>query len=84
MACILVYNPEVDPNVFSVATFYRENKPEIGNEILSWKAEKRSEDSQLRTSLRDVECFIALLEQFTMNTIRISTTKYSKAIVLQR
>ena len=84
LPCILVYKPEIDPNVFSGAIFHRENDPEKGNDILVWKAEKGPEDCQSRTSLRDAECFIPLLEQLTMNAIRISTTKYSKAIVLQR
>ena len=44
LPCILVYEPEIDPNVFSLATFHRENNPEKGNEILVWKAEKGSED----------------------------------------
>ena len=47
-----------------------------------WKAVKGSEDCQLRSSLRDDECFIPLLEQLTINTIRISITKYSKAMIL--
>ena len=52
---------------------------------LSWevlKALRGSEDSQLWSSLREAECFIPLLEQLTINAIRISITKYSKAIVL--
>ena len=84
LPCILVYNPEIDSDVFSVAKFHRANDPEKGNEILVWKAEKESEDCQLKTRLRDAECFITLLEQLTMNAIQISTTKYSRAIVLQR
>ena len=47
-----------------------------------WKAVKGSEDCQLRSSLRNAESFFPLLEQLAMNTIRISITKYSKAIVL--
>ena len=82
LPCILFYKPEIDPDVFSGATFHRENDPEKGNEILVWKAVKGSEDCQLRSSLRDAECFIPLLEQLTMNTIRISIRKYSKAVVL--
>ena len=61
LPCIFVYEPEIDPDVFSVATFHRENDPEKGNEILLWKAEKGSEDCQPRTSLWDAECFIPLL-----------------------
>ena len=47
-----------------------------------WKAVRGSEDCQLRSSLRDAEFFISLLKQLTMNAIRISITKYSKAVVL--
>ena len=36
------------------------------------------------TSLLDDDCFIPLLKQLTMNAILLNTTKYSKAIVLQR
>ena len=52
------------------------------NEILMWKAVRGSEDCQLRSSLRDTDCFIPLFEQLTMNTIGIRITKYSKVIVL--
>ena len=43
---------------------------------------KGSADCQLRSSLRDAKCFISFLELLTMNSIRISITKYSKAIVV--
>ena len=36
------------------------------------------------TSLLDDECFIQLLKQSTMNAVRLNTTKYSKAVILQR
>ena len=81
---ILVYKPEIDLEDFTGAIFHNENDPGKGNEILVWKAEKGSEDCQLQTSLRDTECLIPLLEQLTINAIRISTTEYSKAIVLHR
>ena len=84
MPCILVYKPEIDRDVFNGATFHWKNNPEKGIEILVWKAEKGSEDCQPKTNLRDARCFIPLFEQLTMNAVRISTTKYSKAIVLQR
>ena len=74
----------MDEDVFSGATFHRENNPENGNEILVWKAEKGLKDCQPWTTFGDTECFILLGKQSTMNAIRISTTKYSKAIVLQR
>ena len=84
LPCILIYKPEIDPDVFSGATFDRENNPEEDNEILVRKAEKGSGDCQPKTSLWDAECFIPLLRQLTRNEIRISTTEYSEAIVLQR
>ena len=63
-------------------TFPTENDPVKRNEILVWKAVRGSDDCQLRSSVRDAECFIPLLEQLTMSTIRISITKYSKVIFL--
>ena len=33
-----------------------------GNQIHPWKAEKGSEDCQLKSALRDATCFISLLE----------------------
>ena len=84
LPCILVYKPEIDSDVFSVSTFHRQNDPEKGNEIHVWKAKKGSEYCQPKTSLRYAECFVPLLEQLTMNVIRINYTEHSKAIVLQR
>ena len=84
MPCILVYKPEIDPDVFSGATFHRENDPEKGNEILVRKVEEGSEECQPTTNLWHTECFIPLLEQLTMNAIRINTTEYSKAIAQKR
>ena len=40
LPCIPVYKSEIDPNVFSGSTFYRENDPEKGNKILVCKADK--------------------------------------------
>ena len=50
LPCIFVYKLEIGLDVFSGATFHGENDPEKGNEILMWKAEKVSEDCQLKTS----------------------------------
>ena len=59
----------------------------IGKTILK-KAMKslcgKGRKDQPRTSLRNGESFIPLLKPLTMNAIRVNTTKYSKAIVLQR
>ena len=65
LPCIHVYKPEIDLDVLTGETFHKENDTKKGNKILVWKAEKGSDDSQPRTSFRESECFIPLLEQLT-------------------
>ena len=84
LPCILAWSQKYIPassmgRHFILRTILNEAiKPSSG------KRSKRPKSVTASTSLQDNECFIQLLKQLIMNTVRLNTKKYSKAIILHK